>query len=394
VLEVKVNIDDNLASAAAVQSWIIWIMVIIMTVTAAVVFVLYSKMVERPLKMVSAVAASIAGGKYDNEINYAKNDEMGDVFHSLTDMQSQLFERIEKDRLQARRIGRIKSALDASASAVMVTSDEHDILYLNDALQSLLQQNQVKMQSVFPEFTTDLEILTQKKLGIFFNKPDQQQRMVENLLTPHSEEIAVSDLIFKLTYAPILDEGERSGTVIEWQDLTERRQAEKKEKAKIEQERIIAAQNNRVTKALDYASANIMIANPDYEIIYVNSATEDTFSAAEAGLVKDLPDLNVNALVGTNMDAFHKNPAHQRQILDGLTEKFESQVNVGGHSFKILANPVIDSGERLGPSLSGRISPRSLNWKMQKNNASNKKPRWRWKMPASKWYWIMPTQMS
>ena len=68
-------------------------------------------------------------------INYAKNDEMGDVFHSLTDMQSQLFERIEKDRLQARRIGRIKSALDASASAVMVTSDEHDILYLNLARQ-------------------------------------------------------------------------------------------------------------------------------------------------------------------------------------------------------------------------------------------------------------------
>ena len=106
---------------------------------------------------------------------------------------------------------------------------------------------------------------------------------------------------------------------------------------------------NRVKQALDNVEANVILTDADYNIIYLNDAVMVMFRDAEDDIRNDLPDFDVDSLLGRNIDIFHENPAHQRKKLDRLSETFKSTLNIGGRTLDIIANPITnDSGERLG----------------------------------------------
>ncbi len=108
----------------------------------------------------------------------------------------------------------------------------------------------------------------------------------------------------------------------------------------------------RVKRALDGSSTNVMIADNDLNIIYMNEAVLGMFRKAESDIRKDLPNFNVATLMGTCIDDFHKNPAHQRQMLKTLSTTFRTSIKLGGRTFGLIANPVMnDAGERLGTSV-------------------------------------------
>ena len=69
----------------------------------------------------------------------------------------------------------------------------------------------------------------------------------------------------------------------------------------------------------------------------------------EAELRKVLPQFDVNRLIGTNIDRFHKNPSHQRQLLGQLSQSYKTQIQVGALHFSLATNPITDErGHRLG----------------------------------------------
>jgi methyl-accepting chemotaxis protein len=113
--------------------------------------------------------------------------------------------------------------------------------------------------------------------------------------------------------------------------------------------RKIAEESTRIKVALDNVSTNVMMADPDLNIIYMNKSIVKMLSETEADIKQVLPNLNVRTLMGTNIDGFHKNPAHQRNLLGNLTSTYSTQISVAGLTFKLNANPVIDErGTRLG----------------------------------------------
>ena len=105
----------------------------------------------------------------------------------------------------------------------------------------------------------------------------------------------------------------------------------------------------RAKVALDRASGNVMVADNNFDIVYANDAVLGMLRNAESDVRKDLPSFSVDKLIGTNIDKFHKNPAHQRGMLPALNSTLRTQIKVGGRSFDLIANPVIDQfGQRLG----------------------------------------------
>ncbi len=120
-------------------------------------------------------------------------------------------------------------------------------------------------------------------------------------------------------------------------------------KKRMERDAKVSRENARIRQALDNVSANVMLANQDNNIIYVNQAAMNMFRQAEAGIMNDLPAFSVDKLVGSNMDVFHKNPSYQRRMVEGLRQRHEAAFVVGGHDMRFIANPVVsDSGERIG----------------------------------------------
>lgn len=102
-------------------------------------------------------------------------------------------------------------------------------------------------------------------------------------------------------------------------------------------------------EALKQISANIMIADKDYNIVYVNDAIVQFLRAQESNIRKDFPAFDSSKLIGTNIDVFHKSPGHQRGLLDRMSQPLETSIKVGGTVFNLRALPVFNgAGTRMG----------------------------------------------
>ncbi len=107
--------------------------------------------------------------------------------------------------------------------------------------------------------------------------------------------------------------------------------------------------NTRIKQALDNCTTNVMIADKDGIIVYMNSAVHQMFSVAQADIRQQLGNFDLSRLIGANFDIFHKNPMHQRNLLGSLRGTHRAQIKVGPRIFALVANPVVAAnGERLG----------------------------------------------
>jgi methyl-accepting chemotaxis protein len=111
----------------------------------------------------------------------------------------------------------------------------------------------------------------------------------------------------------------------------------------------VADEMTRIKIALDNVSTGVMIADANRNIIYTNKSVVRVLKGAEAAIRTQLPEFNAEKLVGTNIDSFHKNPAHQAGLLANLTQPHAANLEIGGRSLTGTANPVINErGERIG----------------------------------------------
>jgi len=105
----------------------------------------------------------------------------------------------------------------------------------------------------------------------------------------------------------------------------------------------------RIRQALDSVSSNVMMAKPDGTIIYMNESIKEMFATAEKEIKIDLPGFDAAELMGRNIDDFHKDPSHQRRLLEGLSNTFKGRIKISTRTFDLVANPVFsDDKERLG----------------------------------------------
>jgi methyl-accepting chemotaxis protein len=120
-------------------------------------------------------------------------------------------------------------------------------------------------------------------------------------------------------------------------------------KRRTSEERRIANEALRVKVALDVTSNSVMVADPDGQIIYCNAAVLEMMRQAEGDLRRDLPNFRADAILGSNFDIYHKNPAHQRNMLAALHGIYRTEIRVGGRVFLLVASPIKNERhERLG----------------------------------------------
>ncbi len=133
-------------------------------------------------------------------------------------------------------------------------------------------------------------------------------------------------------------------------------------KANIETERKAAQETLRIKVALDVTSNSVMVADPDGKIIYCNNSVLEMMRLAEADLRKQLPNFRADAILGSSFDIYHKNPAHQRNLLGSLKSVHRTEITVGGRHFSLVACPIVsDTGERLGTAVEWRDRTAEVN---------------------------------
>lgn len=141
------------------------------------------------------------------------------------------------------------------------------------------------------------------------------------------------------TYSPITDAAGKTVKVIKLAtDFT---------KAHVAQEEVA-----RVRAAVDGSSVGYMIANQDFKIVYVNNALLEIFRRHQAVMEKVMPGFRADAILGSSIDRFHANPAHQQGMLKGLRGVHREQIRLGPCVFDLVANRALNAaGETLGFSV-------------------------------------------
>ena len=122
------------------------------------------------------------------------------------------------------------------------------------------------------------------------------------------------------------------------------------EKKKMESEALAtAAVNLRVRSALDASNSNMMIADNDHNIVYMNPNLLAMFRDTEQEIRKEMPQFDSSRLLGQSIDVFHKDPKDVRATLDGSSDPHEVQIKIAGKSFQLVVVPIADGeGKRSG----------------------------------------------
>ncbi len=106
---------------------------------------------------------------------------------------------------------------------------------------------------------------------------------------------------------------------------------------------------NTIRTTVDQSSSNIMLADNDLNITYMNDAIMNTLKSVEKEIQKMLPHFSANDLVGKNIDIFHVNPHHQRNLLASLEKTYVAKLTLGELHLNIIVNPIWGAdGERMG----------------------------------------------
>lgn len=111
-----------------------------------------------------------------------------------------------------------------------------------------------------------------------------------------------------------------------------------------------AHESAMLTTAMNAASTNLMVTDSDLNILSMNSALKAMFTKNVSIIKSALPDFDPNTIIGSNIDIFHKNPAHQRALLSRLTDIWHGQLNLadGALIIDLTVVPVINNGIKQG----------------------------------------------
>ena len=304
------------------------------------------------MKEVADHARSLASGDFSRQISVDRDNEVSDLYLGLKSLQIKTGFDIEDSQATANAATAIKNALDVCNTNVMMADKDYNIMYMNEAVENMMKTAEADLKAVLPGFNAS--DLMGQNIDIFHKNPSHQRRLLDNLKDTYRVQLEIGSRSIVIIATPVFDEqGGRLNTVVEWEDRTEEL-ARIAEEQRVDQERAdaeakIFAENSRIKQALDNVSANVMVADKDLNIIYMNEAVIGMMRTAEADIRSDLPQFSVDTLDGANIDVFHKKPAHQRGLLERQNTTLDSEFLLGGRTLRVVANPIKDDlGERLG----------------------------------------------
>ncbi len=242
---------------------------------------------------------------------------------------------------------RVRSALDGVSTNVMIANPAFEIVYMNPSLVETLRAAERQIQQDLPGFAVDG--LIGRSIDDFHKHPRHQRGVLTRMAEGHAARISLGGLTFDLKVTAARDaRGALVGYGVEWANVTAALQAE------AERARLVA-EALRVKGALDGASTNVMIANDQFEIVYMNHTLVEMMRKNEAAIRKELPQFRVEGLIGMSIDRFHKNPGHQRSVLSNLTGRHAVSLTLGGRMFALGAAAARDErGHVVGYSVEWR----------------------------------------
>ena len=196
------------------------ILTIIINLSLVIIFfAIILKNTTTRLTQAVKLAKSIANTNLNNHIATNQKDEIGQLLQAFDSMQTQLRERIQQNKLITEKAIRINLALDRATTNILITDNDYNIIYLNQAAQTLFIKYESIIKNKIPQFDA------RKILGSNFNLYHQEnyqhkRKALESIKTTHRAKIIIDDIILDHIITVVTNNEENLGIIIEFTDRT------------------------------------------------------------------------------------------------------------------------------------------------------------------------------
>ncbi len=277
--------------------------------------------------------------KYSEEILTGSNKTeafglKGDFQKSLNRMLAQAK---EKRKAEA-KMAEVQSMMENSPTNVIFSGPDFNIQYLNPASIKTLRT----LESYLP---VKVDAIIGKSLDIFHQDPEHQRAIIsdpKNL--PHRAIIQLGLETLDLLVSAIYDqESNYLGPMLTWEVVTQKLKG--------------AREMARVMSMMENTPINIMCADKDLNLMYMNPASTKTLRTLEKHLTVD-----VDQMSGKSIDMFHKNPQLVEKIVsDPQNLPHRAQIQLGPEILDLLVNAIYDQENNyLGPMVTWEVITEKL----------------------------------
>ncbi len=230
-------------------------------------------------------------------------------------------------------VTKLQSMLDNLPTNVLVADKDLVIRYMNPASAQ-------KLRTLQKHLPISVDEIVGSSIDVFHKNPAHQRSMLANPDNlPHRAQINLAGEVLDLLVTAIRDHrGNYVGPMVTWDVVTEKVRTE--------------AEMTRVQNMMDNIPINVMMANRDFELVYMNPASRNTLKKLEHLLPKP-----VDQLVGQKIDIFHKNPEMQRRILsDPKNLPHRGRIQLADEFLDLQVSAILDkNGEYLGPMVAWSV---------------------------------------
>jgi len=231
----------------------------------------------------------------------------------------------------------LRATLSSVQANIFLADTTFNIIYVNDRALETLRSIEGEIRKAFGVEVEDV-------VGATIHRFHKDRRRVERILRnpaalPHKAEFSFGAITLQTTINGVFGpHNEVLGYVVNWEDVSQRLRNE--------------YEQSRLSSMLDNAPTNVMMADRDLKIIYVNPASLATLRKLE----RHLPVKPENT-VGSLIDVFHKDPAYQRKILSNdKNQPVRANIKIGPEIADLLVTAIYDQNKNyLGPMVTWEL---------------------------------------
>jgi len=224
VLSVQKDITSEVAQTETVTTNIKIIMGLMILAIIIFIYFMITVLIKKPLRYTGKVLKNVGEGKFNDPVDTGKSDEIGKLMIDLKIMQIKSGFNVNSARQALRESNRVKVALDCAEVNIMLVKSDNSILYINQAMQKMLDEIAGTLQVVLPGF--DSKNIVGQNIDIFCEDGTQQCELLVSHKNSRRTTLELNGLTLINIATPVYDadnngkRGERMGTVVQWQNRT------------------------------------------------------------------------------------------------------------------------------------------------------------------------------
>jgi methyl-accepting chemotaxis protein len=225
----------------------------------------------------------------------------------------------------------VRAGLDCVQTNIFMADTRFNIIFANERALRTLRGMETEVRKAFG---VEVDHIVGGSIHRFHKSKEYVERILRDpAALPHKADFTFGPITLQTRINGIFGPGrEVLGYIVSWEDITERRRME--------------AEQSRLMSMLENSPTNVMLADRDLKITYVNPAS----LALLRKLERHLP-VKADSVLGSNIDVFHKNPAYQRKILaDPKNLPVRANIGIGPEVADLLVTAIYDQDKNfLGP---------------------------------------------